>query len=198
MRRSAIVLALAAVLGTAHLALAQAPPAGAAPKAAGPIVVISTSMGDMRVQLNPAKAPISVENFLGYVNKRFYDGTVFHRVIPTFMIQGGGFTPDLTKKSTGAPIAIESKNGLTNLRGSIAMARTADPGSATSQFFINTVDNPGLDYPKPDGHGYAVFGQVIEGLEVVDKIKAVKTTEKNGMRDVPIPPVVIKSIRVEK
>jgi peptidyl-prolyl cis-trans isomerase A (cyclophilin A) len=196
MRRSVLFLAAVALVAVAIPALAQAPAAGKA--AAGPIVVISTSMGDMRVQLNPAKAPVSVENFLGYVNKRFYDGTVFHRVIPTFMIQGGGFTPDLTKKPTGAPIANESKNGLKNVRGSLAMARTADPGSATSQFFINVVDNPGLDYPKPDGHGYAVFGQVISGLEVVDKIKAAKTTEKSGMQNVPIPPVVIKSIRVEK
>jgi peptidyl-prolyl cis-trans isomerase A (cyclophilin A) len=173
--------------------------AGSAAQAAGakePVVIVKTSMGEIRIRLQPDKAPLSVENFLQYVNKQFYDGTVFHRVIPTFMIQGGGFTPDMTQKPTRAAIKLEAQNGLKNVRGSVAMARTADPNSATAQFFINVVDNPGLDYPKPDGNGYAVFGQVIAGLDVVDKIKGVATGVKNGFRDVPTTPVVIESIRV--
>jgi len=139
---------------------------------------------------------VSVKNFLGYVNKKHYDGTVFHRVISTFMIQGGGFTAAMEKKPTGQPIKNEAQNGLKNVRGSVAMARTADPNSATCQFFINVIDNPGLDYPKPDGHGYAVFGQVVAGMDVVDKIKAVAVTTTNGMQNVPVTPVVIESVRL--
>jgi peptidyl-prolyl cis-trans isomerase A (cyclophilin A) len=175
---------------------------GAAGQAGGaggkePVVLMKTSMGDVRIRLRPDKAPVSVENFLGYVNKQFYDGTVFHRIIPTFMIQGGGFTADLNKKPTGAPIKLESMNGLKNTRGTVAMARTNDPNSATSQFFINVVDNPPLD-AKSEGTGYAVFGEVISGMDVVDKIKAVATTTKSGMQNVPVDPVTIQSIRVEK
>jgi peptidyl-prolyl cis-trans isomerase A (cyclophilin A) len=192
-------LLAASVFAVATTAIAAGTAAQAAPTpAAGgdPVVVMKTSMGEIRIKLYKDKAPISVENFLGYVNKRFYDGTIFHRVIPTFMIQGGGFTGDMTKKPTGAPIKIESQNGLKNARGTVAMARTADPNSATAQFFINVVDNPGLDYPKPDGHGYAVFGEVIAGMEVVDKIKAVPTAVKAGMRDVPVDAVTIESVRL--
>jgi len=197
-RVSSILCASAAALAFAA-ATAAAGPSGGAPVAAekAPVVVVKTSLGEIRIELNKEKAPVSVENFLGYVNKKFYDGTIFHRVIPTFMIQGGGFGADGVKKATGAPIKNEASNGLKNVRGSIAMARTADPNSATCQFFINVVDNPGLDYPKPDGAGYAVFGQVIAGLDVVDKIKAVPTGQKYGMADVPLTNVVIESVRVE-
>jgi peptidyl-prolyl cis-trans isomerase A (cyclophilin A) len=189
----AVVLAFAV-----STAAAASGPAGSVSAAAGkaPVVVMKTSLGEIRIELNPEKAPISVANFLGYVNKKFYDGTIFHRVIATFMIQGGGFGTDGVKKTAGAPIKNEASNGLKNVRGSIAMARTADPNSATCQFFINVADNPGLDYPKPDGAGYAVFGQVTAGMDVVDKIKAVQTGQKYGMGDVPLTNVVIESVRV--
>ena len=164
--------------------------------AAGPVVVMKTSLGEIRIELDREKAPASVENFLAYVGQKHYDGTIFHRVIDGFMIQGGGFTADMVKKPTGPPVKNEAQNGLRNVRGSIAMARTADPNSATCQFFINVADNPGLDYPKPDGHGYTVFGRVTAGMDVVDKIKAVATGEKGGMRDVPVTPVVIESVRL--
>ena len=138
-------------------------------------VLLKTSLGDITLELYPDKAPKSVENFLTYVKLGFYDGTVFHRVIAGFMIQGGGFTPDLRQKKTRAPVVNESKNGLSNLRGTLAMARTADPNSATAQFFINTVDNPRLDYAGDANPGYCVFGKVVAGLDVVDKIRAVPT-----------------------
>jgi cyclophilin family peptidyl-prolyl cis-trans isomerase len=179
----------------ASVATAQTPGAKAAP-GGNPIVVMKTSMGEVKIQLARDKAPVSVDNFLSYVKEKYYDGTVFHRIIPSFMIQGGGFTPDLTKKPTKAPIKLEVGTGLKNIRGSVAMARTNDPNSATSQFFINVVDNPGLD-SKGEGNGYAVFGQVIEGMDVVDKIKAVKTAARGGMNDVPEAAVVIESIRVQ-
>jgi cyclophilin family peptidyl-prolyl cis-trans isomerase len=179
------------------LSVVAAPsPCAAQPASAGPVVVMKTSLGEIRIQLDQDKAPVSVKNFLAYVNKKHYDGTVFHRVISTFMIQGGGMGADLEKKPTGQPIKNEAQNGLKNVRGSVAMARTGDPNSATSQFFINVVDNPGLDYPKPDGHGYAVFGQVIAGMDVVDKIKAVPVTTTKGMQNVPATPVVIESVRL--
>ncbi len=164
--------------------------------AANPIVVIETSMGNIKVELNEEKAPVSVKNFLGYVDDKFYDGTIFHRIISDFMIQGGGMTEDHKEKKTKDPIKNESSNGLSNERGTIAMARTSEPNSASSQFYINVKDNAGLDKAKArDGVGYAVFGKVVDGMDVVDKIKAVKT--KGG--DVPTETVVIKSIRrVEK
>ena len=171
--------------------------AAVAATGADPVVVMKTSLGEIQIKLFKDKAPLSVANFLVYVNKKFYDGTIFHRIIPTFMIQGGGFAADMTKKPTAPPIKNEAQNGLKNTRGTVAMARTADPNSATAQFFINTVDNAGLDYPKPDGAGYAVFGEVIAGLDVVDKIKAVPTGVKDGMRDVPNTPVVIESVRLK-
>ena len=166
-----------------------------AAKATAPKVLLKTSMGDITVELYPDKAPKSVENFLAYAKSGFYDGTIFHRVIATFMIQGGGFTNnDLQRpKQTRASIVNESKNGLSNLQGTLAMARTQDPNSATAQFFINTVDNPRLDYTDDASPGYCVFGKVVSGLDVVDKIKAVPTGAQGPFRsDVPTTPVVIE------
>jgi peptidyl-prolyl cis-trans isomerase A (cyclophilin A) len=161
-----------------------------------PKVTLQTSMGTVVVQLDPAKAPLSVANFLQYVNDGHYNGTVFHRIIPNFMVQGGGFTADNRQKPTRAPIAIESNNGLKNTRGTIAMARTMDPNSATAQFFINVVDNDFLNYraPTTQGYGYAVFGQVISGMDVVDKIRATPT----GAQDRPLTPVTILKATSEK
>ncbi len=163
-----------------------------------PIVLMKTSMGDIKLELNTQKAPKTVANFLAYVQDGFYDGTIFHRVIGNFMIQGGGFTPDMKQKETKPPIVNEAGNGLKNLRGTIAMARTSEVNSATSQFFINVVGNPNLDYKDetPRGFGYAVFGKVIEGMDVVDRIKEVETTTKGYYKDVPIEPVIIQSIKV--
>ena len=158
-------------------------------------VKLATSMGDIVVELDAAKAPKSVDNFLQYVKAGHYDGTVFHRVIADFMIQGGGMTADLKEKSTRAPIGLESRNGLNNERGTLAMARTNDPNSATAQFFINVKDNAFLNQPQSrDGNGYTVFGKVISGMDVVDKIRAVPT----GPGDVPMSPVTIKKATVEK
>lgn len=166
--------------------------------ATDPVVVIKTSLGEIKVQLNKEKAPISTENFLSYVKKKHYDGTTFHRVIKTFMIQGGGHLPDMTEKPTGKPIKNEATNGLSNKRGTIAMARTNDVDSATAQFFINVVDNQRLDHVDPSRYGYAVFGEVIEGMDVVDKIRDVATGSKGEYQDVPTEPVLIKSVRVAK
>jgi peptidyl-prolyl cis-trans isomerase A (cyclophilin A) len=163
-----------------------------------PMVMMETSMGDIKIELFEKEAPISVRNFLDYVNKGFYKGTIFHRVIKNFMIQGGGFSANMVEKPTNAPIKNEATNGLKNDRGTIAMARRNMPDSATSQFFINVVNNDMLNRPNPDGFGYAVFGKVVEGMDVVDKIKAVKTGVSRGMGDVPLQPVVIKSIKVIK
>ena len=158
-------------------------------------VLMKTSKGDMEITLAPDKAPKTVANFLRYVDEGFYDGTIFHRVIAGFMIQGGGYTTTMEKKPTHEPVVNEAANGLKNRRGTIAMARTRDPHSATSQFFINHKDNPSLDYPSFDGWGYAVFGRVTRGLEVLDAIANTPTGVKNGMRDVPLTPVVIHSIK---
>ncbi len=165
------------------------------PKGGKPMVEIETSLGTMVVELEQEKAPESVRNFLQYVNDRFYDGTVFHRVIKNFMIQGGGFTAELKQKPTRSPILNEAKNGLKNRRGALAMARTGDPNSATSQFFINHRDSFFLDYPGQDGWGYAVFGRLVSGLDVLDKIAVVSTSSQGAMADVPTQPVLIKSIR---
>ena len=155
-------------------------------------VRLQTSMGDIVVELDPAKAPKSVANFVQYVKAGHYDGTVFHRVIENFMIQGGGMTADLKEKPTRAPIPLESRNGLMNQRGTIAMARTSDPNSATAQFFINVKDNAFLDAANArDGNGYAVFGKVVSGMDVVDKIRAVPTGSKGPYQDVPLKPVTI-------
>ncbi len=165
-----------------------------------PKILIDTSYGKIEAELYKSKAPVTVENFLSYVNDKYYDGLIFHRVIPNFMIQGGGMTSDLKEKGTKKPIKIESNNGLKNTRGTLAMARTQVPDSATSQFFINLVDNPFLDYKAPTiaGYGYAVFGKVTKGMDVVDKIGKVKTGSKGYHDDVPVAPVIIKSIRVIK
>jgi peptidyl-prolyl cis-trans isomerase A (cyclophilin A) len=160
-------------------------------------VRLATSLGDIVVELDAEKAPKSAENFLNYVKAGHYDGLIFHRVIETFMIQGGGFKPDMTQKATRPPIPLESRNGLSNVRGSIAMARTADPNSATSQFFINVVDNQRLD--AADGRdGYAVFGKVIEGMDVVDRIKVVPVKNAGMHQNVPETPVIIKKASLEK
>src|SRR5512136_3055708 len=172
--------------------------AAAGSPAKNPVVLMKTSMGNIKIQLDPQKAPISVQNFLDYVKSGFYDGKIFHRVIPGFMIQGGGFTTDMQEKPTRAPIKNEAGNGLKNDRGTIAMARTPNPDSASAQFFINVVNNDGLNRPMPDGFGYAVFGKVIAGMEVVDKIAGVKTVMRMGMQDVPETPVVIKSVTLLK
>ncbi|WP_230182619.1 peptidylprolyl isomerase [Aquabacterium sp. CECT 9606] len=162
-------------------------------------VKLSTSEGDIVVQLDAAKAPKTVENFVQYVKSGHYNGTVFHRVIKTFMIQGGGMTPDLKEKPTRAPIPLESRNGLSNVRGTLAMARTSIPDSATAQFFINVKDNNFLDAAQsPDGNGYAVFGKVVQGMDVVDKIRMVETGQKGPHGDVPVKPIVIKQATLEK
>ncbi|MDA1315775.1 MAG: peptidylprolyl isomerase [Acidobacteria bacterium] len=173
-------------------------PKPAPPKApAMPVVVMETSKGTIKIELNPERAPVTVKNFLEYVDAKFYDGTIFHRVMPNFMIQGGGFAPDMSEKPNRAPIKIESDNGLANLRGTIAMARTSNPNSATSQFFINHKTNGALDksFPRGDGFGYAVFGKVIEGLDVLDAIAVVPTATNKGHGNVPVEPVIIKSVR---
>ncbi len=175
-------------------------------RAANPVVVMETSMGTIEIELFEDKAPITVKNFLQYAEDKHYDGTIFHRVIPTFMIQGGGFEPGMKEKKTRDPIKNESSNGLSNLKGTLAMARLGkDVGnvkaadSATAQFFINTKDNTFLDKAKAqDGTGYCVFGRVIKGLDVVDKIKDVETDTVKGFDDVPKQDVIIKSVKVKK
>jgi cyclophilin family peptidyl-prolyl cis-trans isomerase len=189
-----VIRAAAAVF--ALLAVFAAPPA----LAQDPVVALQTSKGEIRIELEPERAPNTVENFLTYVRNGHYDGTVFHRVIPGFMIQGGGFTTDYERKETRAPIRNEADNGLTNDRGTIAMARTADPHSATAQFFINVADNDFLDHRGKTrrGWGYAVFGEVISGLGVVDRIVAVETGQVGPFpKDAPLEPVVIERARVE-
>lgn len=158
------------------------------------MVKLTTNFGDITIELDAEKAPITVKNFLDYVEKGFYDGVIFHRVINGFMIQGGGFDSDMRQKSTDAPIKNEANNGLSNDKYTIAMARTAIPDSATAQFFINVADNDFLNHtsPTPNGWGYCVFGKVVSGMDVVDKIKAVKTTSKAGHQDVPVEPVIIE------
>ncbi len=161
-----------------------------------PVVLMKTALGNIKIELMQRESPITVENFLSYVKAGYYSGTIIHRVIPGFMVQGGGFTSDMKVKKTGQPIKNEAANGLKNDRGTIAMARTSAPDSATSQFFINLVNNDNLNRPMPDGHGYAVFGKVIEGMDVVDKIASVSTGVTMGFPNVPKTPVVIKSITV--
>jgi len=179
-----------------HLALLLA--ALASPAALAQKVKLATSMGDVVIQLDAEKAPKTVANFVQYVKDGHYDGLVFHRVIATFMIQGGGFDPDMKEKPTRAPIPLESRNGLSNQRGTIAMARTSVPDSATSQFFINVVDNPRLDAANsPDGNGYAVFGKVVSGMEVVDKIRDVPVGNRGMHQNVPQQPVVIRKATLE-
>jgi peptidyl-prolyl cis-trans isomerase A (cyclophilin A) len=167
--------------------------------AANPQVLVKTSMGEITIELYPDKAPKTVENFLKYVKAGHYSGTVFHRVIANFMIQGGGFTREFYKgspapKPTQKPIELESQNGLRNDAGWVAMARTARPDSATSQFYINTVDNPSLNYPAPDGYGYAVFGKVIKGMDTVTKIRGAQTIAVGPFSDVPFEPIMIDAV----
>ena len=164
--------------------------------AANPRLEMKTSQGTMVIELYPDQAPKSVENFVQYAKDGFYDSTVFHRVIDGFMIQGGGFTADMKQKGTRAPIQNEAKNGLKNEPGTLAMARTGDPHSATAQFFINLVNNTPLDYPSRDGWGYAVFGKVIEGMDVVQKIAKVATANAGGHQNVPKQAVVIESVKL--
>ena len=163
---------------------------------AAPQVEMETSLGKIVIELNNDKAPKSVANFMQYAKDGFYNGTVFHRVIPGFMIQGGGFDEKMKQKATRGEIENEGRNGLKNNRGTIAMARKNTPNSATAQFFINHVDNSGLDYPSPDGYGYAVFGKVTQGMEVVDKIAATPTGFSGGMGDVPRTPILIKTVKI--
>ncbi len=159
------------------------------------MVTFETTLGDFTIELYPDKAPITVENFLKYVDDGHFDGTVFHRVIPGFVIQGGGLVDDMTQKQTRAPIENEAANGLKNLRGTLSMARTNEVNSATSQFFVNLVDNAFLDHQGPRNFGYAVFAKVVEGMDTVDAIAAVKTGRRRGHDDVPVEPVVVKSAR---
>ena len=163
---------------------------------ANPVVLMSTSMGDITIELFADKAPLSVANFLAYVDDKFYDGTIFHRIIPNFMNQGGGFTADMRQKPTKAPIKNEADNGLTNDRYTLAMARTSVIDSATSQFFINTTDNGFLNFKNKSqqGYGYAVFGKVTAGMDVVDKMAQVPTGNRGGHQNVPTTPVVINSV----
>lgn len=176
----------------------QAPPLEPAP--GNPVALISTSLGDITIELFKDRAPVSVANFLQYATEGFYDGTIFHRVKPAFMIQGGGYTETLTEKPTRAPIQNEATNGLRNARGTVAMARRAPLRSATAQFYINLVDNRSLDHTgfSPADFGYAVFGRVLSGMDVADRIGAVATASSGDMEDVPVEPVFIKSLRVLK
>jgi peptidyl-prolyl cis-trans isomerase A (cyclophilin A) len=180
-------------------ALAGAWSLAAASPALAQKVRLATSLGDIVVQLDAEKAPKSVANFLQYVKSGHYNGTVFHRVIEDFMVQGGGMTADMKQKPVRAPIPLESRNGLKNERGTLAMARTMDPNSATAQFFINVKDNPFLDADNArDGNGYAVFGRVVEGMDVVDRIRAVPVGDKAGHQNVPLQPVTLKKATLEK
>ena len=192
--------ALALAQDTAAPAAATPAAPVAAPAVVGPRVALNTNLGKIVLELDPAKAPKSVENFLQYVKDGHYNGTIFHRVIDNFMAQGGGFTADLQQKPTRAPIQNEANNGLSNLRGTVSMARTSDPHSAAAQFFINLVDNPRLDYVSDQNGftwGYAVFGKVVEGMETVDKIRAIPTAAQGPFaRDVPTSAVVIESAEV--
>ncbi|MDE1556593.1 MULTISPECIES: peptidylprolyl isomerase [Comamonas] len=190
--RRTLTLSLAAVLATTstHWAIAA--------DIAKPRVKFTTSLGDFVVELDPAKAPKTVENFLQYVADKHYDGTVFHRVIDGFMIQGGGFTADMQQKPTRAAIPLEAKNGLKNDRYTIAMARTSNPDSATAQFFINVANNDMLNAPQPDGHGYAVFGKVVQGQAVVDKIRSVATGNRGMHQNVPTTAVTITAATLLK
>ncbi len=167
-------------------------------KAGNPMVLVKTSMGSFKIELFAKEAPVTVKNFLNYVDKKFYDGTIFHRVMPGFVIQGGGFDKNMVQKTTLSPIQNEAKNGLNNLRGTLSMARTNDINSATSQFFVNLKSNAALDHVSDAQFGYAVFGKVAQGMDVVDKIAAVKTGNKGPHQNVPEKPIVIESMtRVE-
>jgi peptidyl-prolyl cis-trans isomerase A (cyclophilin A) len=190
--RRTLTFSLAGLLLTSAAGLATAQ------DTAKPRVKIATSMGEFVVELEPVKAPKTVENFLQYVADKHYEGTVFHRVIDGFMVQGGGFTADLQQKPTRAPIPLEAKNGLKNDRYTIAMARTGNPNSATSQFYINVANNDMLNAPQPDGHGYAVFGKVVQGQAIVDKIRTVATGNRGMHQNVPTSAITITSTTLVK
>jgi cyclophilin family peptidyl-prolyl cis-trans isomerase len=193
MKRIAILCAVLALLGV--IGYFQIIKTSAKDKATkNPVVIMDTSKGKIEIELFADKAPITVKNFLSYVDDKHYDGTIFHRVISNFMIQGGGFKPGLKEKPTKDPIKNEASNGVSNTRGTIAMARTDDPDSATAQFFINVKDNKGLD-KSDESDGYAVFGKVIKGMDVVDKIRDVETGRQKTFKDVPVEDVLIKSVR---
>ena len=185
-RRTAALVALAACIALP----AQAQSANR--------VKFQTSQGDFVVELQADKAPKTVENFLRYVADKHYDGTIFHRVIDGFMVQGGGFTPAMVQKPTRTPIALEANNGLKNDVGTIAMARSGNPNSATSQFFINITNNASLNAPQPDGYGYAVFGKVVSGMDVIDKIRQSPTGNQGGFQNVPTTPISINSVNLVK
>ena len=189
---------LFALLG--FLLQAPAPAAPLQPAPGNPVVVIETSAGSIIVELYKDRAPVSVENFLQYMRDHHYDGTIFHRVVPGYVIQGGGYTPQFVERSTRPPIQNEATNGLTNRRGTVAMARLQSARSATAQFFINLANNPALDHRgySPGDFGYAVFGRVLEGMDVVDKIGQGKTGSRDGMDEVPLEPVVIQSVTEKK
>jgi cyclophilin family peptidyl-prolyl cis-trans isomerase len=171
--------------------------AGSSAFAADPVkVLMKTNLGDIRLELYPDQAPVTVQNFVEYASGGFYDGTIFHRVISNFMIQGGGFTADMQKKPTREPITNEANNGLSNRRGTIAMARLPQPDSATAQFFINVQNNMNLDYKDDRNPGYAVFGRITDGMDVVDDIRFVATTRVGQFSDVPAEPVIIEEVRV--
>ena len=191
LRNSVIASVLATITGTVLLAV---PGDDAAAAGANPQVLMKTSLGEIVIELYPEKAPKSVENFLKYVDDNHYAGTIFHRVIGNFMIQAGGFDKDMKQKPTRASIPLESRNGLKNDTGTLAMARTSAPDSATSQFFINTVNNANLNFPNPDGNGYAVFGKVVKGMDTVEKIAKVKTGRSGPHGDVPAETVTIESV----
>ncbi|MCP3024354.1 peptidylprolyl isomerase [Cupriavidus basilensis] len=184
--------------GIAAAAMALSPLAAQAQQTKTERVQFVTSVGKFTLEVYPDAAPKTVANFMEYVKSGFYSGTIFHRVINGFMVQGGGFDRDMKQKPTRAAIPLEAQNGLKNKAGTVAMARTSDPNSATAQFFINVVDNSSLDYPSPDGNGYAVFGKVVEGMDTVDKMKNAPTTSYGPMRNVPATPIVIESATVVK
>jgi len=189
-------LAVFSLLVVSAATVQAADPSPKSSPSKNPSVLMKTSMGEITIELDQLQAPISVKNFLDYVDSKFYDGTIYHRVIPGFMIQGGGFTPNMQQKPTKAPIKNEAGNGLKNATGTIAMARTGIVDSATAQFFINVADNSQLNHrdESPAGYGYAVFGKVTAGMDVVKKIEAVKTTARPPHQNVPETPVVIESV----
>ena len=191
-----LLLALSQAAAPEGVATEPSPSPTPKPTPNGPVVVLETSMGRIKIGLHKDKAPITVDNFIKYVRSGHYDGTIFHRVIPKFMAQGGGFEPDMSERPTRPPIRNEAKNGLRNLRGTVAMARLNAPDSATAQFFFNVKDNPFLDFGVK-GAGYAVFGEIIEGMDVLDKIILVPTTTKGVYENVPATPVLIKRAREE-
>ena len=192
------MLILLALLG--FLLQTPAPAAAPQPAPGNPVVVIETSAGAITAELFKDRAPVSVENFLQYVREGHYTGTIWHRVVPGYVIQGGGYTPELVEKSTHPPIQNEATNGLSNLRGTLAMARTRQARSATSQFYINLANNTSLDHRgfSPDDFGYAVFGRVLAGMDVVDRIAAVRTASRDGMDTVPVTPVLITGVTEKK